>query len=356
MSTLSFHDHQGFHRAAGWMVVAGAGAGTVAGLAGVGVEGALFAGAAGALLGAGWADRAAGRVRLAARAALVPLAALAFVGAREVAGGHVGLAALAVVLGVALNLGVRGWRLAAAAAVGGAIAYVGGFAAGQVMIARETAALPGWGEAALAATAMSIVCVAALLPRHLRLVTDAVAAARRALPADIDGEVRGLLDRGHAVWDQVSPRLDGEGRTLLRDGVLRLYDLAGRWARADRPGETFEALTARVAELDARIAATRDDVARAQYVEARAAVADQLRYVDGIQQSRERVLARLHACVATLEKFRLAAAHLETASASRQATAGGATALLAEVNADIDAAGAALDELAATPGPAEGAA
>ncbi len=356
MTSLAFQDHQGFHRSALWMVGAGAAVGTAAGLSGVGVEGALFAGAAGALLGAAWADRTAGRVRLAARAVLLPMAALAFVGGRAVAGGHVGLAALAVVLGVALNLGVRGWRLAAAAAVGGAVAYVGGFAAGQIMIARETAGLPGWGEAALAASAMSIVCVAALLPRHLHLVRDAVVAARRALPAELDAEVRGLLDRGHAVWTQVSPRLDAEGRTLLRDGVLKLYDLAGRWSRTDRSTESVDALQARAAELDGRIAATRDEVARTQYTEARAAVADQLRYVDGIQQSRERVLARLHACVTTLEKFRLAAAHLETASASRQAVEGqGATALLAEVSADIDACDAAMDELAA-PAPSTSAA
>ncbi|MCB9562128.1 MAG: hypothetical protein H6708_17120 [Kofleriaceae bacterium] len=284
-------------------------------------------------------------------------AALAFLGARSVAGGHVGLVALAVVLGVGLNLGVRGWRLAAAAAIGGGVAYLGGFAAGQVMIARETAPLPGWLEAMTAATAMSIVCVAALLPRHLVVVRDAVAAARRALPAELDDEVRGLVDRGHAVWEQASPRLDAEGQGLLRDGVLRLYELAGRWARVDRPADGVDALRARAAELDGRVEASTDEVAREQYRDARAAIADQLRYVDGIQQSRERVLARLHACVATLEKFRLASAHLETASASRQAVEGRQTvALLAEVTADIDACDAALDELGGAAPTAEAAA
>jgi hypothetical protein len=344
--SIGFRDHEGFHRAAAGMAIGGVAAGLGAGVAGVGVEGALFAGAAGATLGAGWADREGGRSRFAARVVLLAMAAGAFLAGRSIGGGHVGVLALAAVVGLAVNLGVTGWRAVAAVLVGGGVAYLGGFAAGQVMIARETASLPHALEVALAATAMSVVCVAALLPRHLMLVTDPVRAAARSLPEGLEPEVRSLLARGTAVWEQVSPRLDDEGRALLRDGVLKLHTLATRWSNVDAPAEDAAVLTKRAEELDARIAAAGDDVAREQYREARAAVEDQRRYVDEIQKSRERVVARLHACVTTLEKFRLAAAHLDSQHASRDAVeARGATKLLAEVSADLDACGAAIAEL-----------
>jgi outer membrane murein-binding lipoprotein Lpp len=217
--------------------------------------------------------------------------------------------------------------------VGGGIAYLGAFAAGQVMIARETSSLPHYAEVKIAGLAMSMVCIAALLPRHLMISRDPIAMAQRGLPANLDADVRGLVDRGVAVWRQASPKLDAENQMLLRDAVLRLHDLAGRWAKVDGSTSPVATLEARRAELDAKIEASRDDVAREQYREARGAVEDQLRYVAAIDQSRERVVARLHACVNTLEKFRLAAANLQSVG------------LLAEVSADITAAGDALAEL-----------
>lgn len=328
---LGFRDHQGFHRAAMWMTAGGALAGLAAGLAGAGITGTLYAGATGVVLGAGIADRKAGLTRLALRAGFLALAVGAFVAVRALWGGHAGVVALAAVLGVALNLGVGGWRALAAITIGGAIAYLGAYAAGEVMIAQETEALPDALEAVLASTAMAMVSVAALLPRHVVL-----ARVRR---AGLDPEVRALIARGDAVWSQVGGRLDPEGNALLEDGVIRLHDLADRWSRVDRPTESRETLQERLAELDARVEATRDDVARAQYREARAAIDDQLRLVDSIEQSRERVLARLHACVTTLEKFRLAAANLDGKDASRR--------LLTDASADIAACSEAMTQLGA---------
>jgi hypothetical protein len=326
---IGFQDHEGFHRAGLGMVAGGVLAGTAAGLGGAGVHGALFAGAAGAVLGVGWADPVRG-TRLAGRVVLLAAAAGAFL----LVGGHLGVLALAVVLGVALNLGSG--RLVAAALVGGGIVYLGGFAAGQVMIARETAAWPALLQVILAATAMSTVCIAALLPRHL--VVTRGGGARR-----FDPEIRELLARGEAVRDQAGPRLADDERRLLGDGVARLHELAGRWSRVDAPVEDEAVLEARRRDLDARIEGADDELAREQYQQARAAVDDQLRYVGSIRRSRERVLARLHASVTTLEKFRLAAAHLDgqQAAGGRSAPA----ALLSEVSADLDACGAAIAEL-----------
>ncbi|MGH7856343.1 MAG: hypothetical protein ACREQY_03365, partial [Candidatus Binatia bacterium] len=197
-----------------------------------------------------------------------------------------------------------------------------------VLIARETAPLPNFLEFMLASTAMASVTIAALLPRHLTVQRQ---------PRVADPEVRALLERGTAVLHQVEGRLDGENRALLREGVTRLHEMATRWTAAGAPEDTTEVLEARGNDLDARVDAATDEVVRDQYRAARAAVEDQLRYVASIQKSRERVLARLHACVTTLEKFRLAAAHLDNQDA----------ALLAEVSADIDACGAAIAEIEA---------
>lgn len=327
---LGFRDHEGFHRAAAAMTSGGAIAGLTAGLLGAGVPGALFAGSAGALLGVAWADRAAGIKRMAARVAAIGIAITAFFALRAMGGTYAGVIALSAVVGVALNLGT-GWRRAIAALTfGGAIAYLGAFAAGQVMVARETAPLPHAIEVMIAGLAMSMVSIAALLPRHLLITRDAIAVAQAALPRNLDADVRSLVDRGVVVWRHTAPRLDGENRSLLSDAVLRLHDLAIRWAKVGSPSESIEVLEKRKAELDTRIDASKDDIAREQYKEARAAIDDQLRYITTIEQSRERVVARLHACVNTLEKFRLAAANLESVG------------LLAEVSADINAASEAI--------------
>ncbi len=328
--SLRFVEHQAFHRSALWMMAGGTVAGAAAGLAGAGITGALFAGATGAVMGAGVADRTAGRLKLAARGVLLAMSFGAFLLGREVAGGHAGVLAMAVVLGLALNLGGSWKRMIVSMLLGGGIAYLGGYAAGQVMIARETAVLPHFLEVTLASAAMTGVCIAALLPRHLLLLRDAVAVAQRSLPAGLDPEVKSLLDRGTAVWEQVSPQLGDEDRALLCEGVLRMHDLAARMAKVDRQAESAEVLEQRRADLDGRIGASTDDVVRAQYQEARAAVEDQIRYTAQIKIARERVIARLHACVTTLEKFRLAAA--------RQST-------LAEVSAEIAACGQAIAEL-----------
>src|SRR4051812_24303066 len=103
---LGFRDHEQFHRAAASMTAGGAIAGATMGLFGAGVPGALFGGAAGAVLGVAVADRGAGLRRLIARALAVPVAIGAFYAARAVGGSYAGVIALCALVGVALNLGV----------------------------------------------------------------------------------------------------------------------------------------------------------------------------------------------------------------------------------------------------------
>ena len=49
------------------------------------------------------------------------------------------------------------------------------------------------------------------------------------------------------------------------------------------------------------------------------ALADQRRYVERVSAARERIVARMHHCVATLEKFRMACTQLDATAAAREA-------------------------------------
>jgi hypothetical protein len=185
----------------------------------------------------------------------------------------------------------------------------------------------------LGGAAMSLTCVVALVPARIAIEHDAVIAAMRALPPRVDAEIRDLADQGAKVWAEVKTRMPANdaGLGLIQDGVLKLVDVA---ARSEKIPADVNASAARVKtridELDARIAAATDEIARAQYGEARTALDDQRRYLEGIQISRERLVARMHNYLAALEKFRLCVIHVETAS-----------------TADLEICGKALAELEA---------
>jgi hypothetical protein len=134
----------------------------------------------------------------------------------------------------------------------------------------------------------------------------------------MNGEARELVERGRTMW-QASAGLPvgDDNRELVKDGVLRLFAVAGKLSAA--PAVDGTEIERRIAEIDQRIAAASDAVAREQYVEARAALADQRRYVDRVGAARERIVARMHHCVATLEKFRMACAQLDATAAAREA-------------------------------------
>jgi hypothetical protein len=211
--------------------------------------------------------------------------------------------------------------------------------------ARETQGWPAWWLDGLAAAAMGMVAMLAVLPRHLALVSDPVAAALKRLPPALDPEVQKLCRRSVEIWGGAKERLaDGDpGRDLVRDGVLKTLEVAVKSAGVRAIGASDEELAARMADLDQRIAAATDAEVRAQYTAARAALEDQRRYREHIANGRERLVARMHNHVAALEKFQLAA----TGLVAVRAAAAGATAVaqLAELSSDVAASGEALAEI-----------
>lgn len=331
---IRFDDHASFHKAALGMTLGAL-------LLGLALHPLTpFAPLAGALLGisagAAFAHGRWGGRMLAASLAVLPLFVLTPTWGL--------LAASAAVLGLGLAYGgPRGVRGVLGTVVGAGSLLVAMWCALRITGARETAAWPTWITSGTAAAAAGIVGVLAMVPRHLVMSLDPVHAAARQLPGTLDPEVRELCARAIAIWSTAKHKLsEGDpGMLLVRDGVLTTLAVATKSAAVELTAAGEAEVVARMEDIDRRIAATSDAEARSQYQAARAALADQLRYRDHIRQGRERLVARMHNHVTTLEKFQLAATGLEAA----RVTCTTATRQLDELSQDVAASGEALAEL-----------
>ncbi len=309
-TALRFVDHPGFHRTFAAMAI-GAAAGGAAMAALGGVESpALVGGTVGALAGLSWAEqpRRAWRMglRLCAAAAGLALVLAGFA-----------LAGVTVAIGLGLALGATRRRAPIVAVAGAFAGFWAAWAASRVMSAQETASLALPLTGMLAGASVGLAASLAAATRHVMIVADPVHAAYRALPP-MSGEARELVERGRTIWQKTADLpLGDDNRELVKDGVLRLFGVADRLQAA--PVLDAAEVDRRVAELDQRIAACSDAIAREQYTEARAALVDQRRYIDRVGAARERIVARMHHCVATLEKFRMACTQLDAAAAAREA-------------------------------------
>jgi hypothetical protein len=253
------------------------------------------------------------------------------------------VAGLAIAFGVGLATGVRGVRGAIAHGLGAVVGLLAMWTALRFDHARALHAWPTPLVSALSATAMGIVGVLAMLPRHLSIATDPVLAALRRLPAGLPAEVTDLCQRSVKVWASAKRELaaDDHGRELVRDGVLKTLEVAAKSANIEVTGASDALLATRMGELDAKILASTDAEAKAQYQSARVALDDQRRYRDRIHQGKDRMIARMHNHIAALEKFQLAATGLEAA----RAASAGTMKQLEELSSDVTASGEALAEL-----------
>jgi hypothetical protein len=256
------------------------------------------------------------------------------------------LAAVAAVMGLAVaSLGLRGMRGVAAIALGTLTMLLAVWAAHRIGFAKQTLSWPSWTRDVSASAAMGMIGVIGMLPRHLRVALDPVQAAVRRMPAEMDSEVRELCNRSLAIWTGAREKLaaDDPGLALVRDGVLKTLEVATKCSEVKPAGASDAELAKRLEDVDARIAAASDAEVKQQYESARAALADQQRYREHIQQNRERLIARMHNHVAALEKFQLAASGLVAARAASSGAA--AVKQLDELSQNVAASGEALAEL-----------
>lgn len=255
--------------------------------------------------------------------------------------------AIAAAMGVGLTTGLRGWKALATLAVAAVTTLVAVWVSLRFDHAAKLQSWPHVLRAALSASAMGIVGVVAMLPRHLSFSMDPVAAAVRKLPAKLDAEVKELCTRSVTIWTSSKAKLSDRdpGLNLVRDGVLKTLEVAVKSAQVESGGGASkdEELAKRAADLEARIAAATDAEVKAQYEAARGAVGDQQRYREQIKNNRERLVARMHNHVAALEKFHMAATGLEASRAAGAASA--SVKQLEELSHDVATSGEALAEL-----------
>lgn len=323
--SLRFRQHADFHRATLQMTAAGTTAGLVTHAA-LSTQTSPWAVAIVATAAMVAASRPSALNRLgdlAARLGLGALAASALVLLLRAAQPELAVLAFGALFGAGLGWGLRGGRLLAAMATGALIATLGRHVFTSVVTASELASMPSWLVSAGAGAAFSLVSVFALLPRHIEIVRDPVAATYDDLADSLTGEVKELVDRGYALWQKSVDELDRDDVNLatLQEGVLRLLGVAERWRTVEGAGtdETAAALVERIDGLDARIAKTDDAVTKNQYQQAKTALVEQLRYIKDIGVSRERVLARMHNYLAAMERLRMAVINLASSNASRDA-------------------------------------
>ena len=298
---ISFVDHPRFHRAALHMAVAGGMAGLAAhvtslleprmGGTGSPLPLALVAGAA--VYGAA-APETRARTRDLALVVLgtaFAAAALSAVRRGDMAapwGAALFSAALGVLVARGTGPGRRFWIAAAAGAAG---ALLGRF------VLTSLAGLsfgPAWLVASSAGVAFGAVALLGTLPRHFTVTRVVVAAP----------DTAELLARARAMA-AAEPRLAA---------LIEQLDDLGRQASA---APSTSELENRLAQLDARIEATGDELARGEYGKARAAVAEQLSDVQSIETGRERIVARLHRELEEASRSKLAATSAEVDATSQ---------------------------------------
>jgi hypothetical protein len=311
---LDFAEHRRFHRTAIHMTVAGALAGLAAHVLTL-LEPSLGGLAAPLPLAivAGAAVRGAAPLEIRRRPAdlaLVVLGASAAAFAMTYAlRGHmspaIGVAVFAVVLGMVAARGLQGPRRWVAVVAGAGALLLARHALGSVVAADPG---PSWLAAGLAGASFGAAALFGAVARHVTVL-------RRQT-----GEVDELLTRARAAVS-ASERAgdDPVVREAVRAEVARLVDVARRWQDLERRVATSpptDVLTARLADLDRRILAATDPVARTQFEQAQAEIAQQLRDVEQIGNARERVLARMHHTLASIERRRLGAAGAEVDCAS----------------------------------------
>jgi hypothetical protein len=331
-TTLKFREHEEFHRAALHMGLAGAGAGLLAHLAGLvyprlgglgaPIPLAILAGAA--AFGAASPEtrvrvRELGILFLGMAAAALGLRFLGRTGPEPTLGAAV--FALAFGLLVARGLKGRKFLLTFFAATAAILTARFVFA---TFLAQTIHDMPIWVGSVLAGGAFGLVALLGTLPRHLHLHQDRVQDSWAKVKDKCQGEVGELLGRAATLWDKVDGSLerDSSARRAIEDSVLRLFEVAQKWQSVESESSLPPAdkLVERMEEIDQKIARTDDSVAKGQYERARGALAEQLRYVQEINTSKERVIARMHHYLAAMERLRFAVINHRSADASRLST------------------------------------
>jgi hypothetical protein len=371
---LVFRDPDAFLKETFAVAVGAAATGALAGLVGVtapllaaaGAAG-LFGGSVGAALtrstASGQTPRVAVRSLLGAAggvlagvgfAALSWRMGLGFVG--TVAGGALGGGALGALLGIDEPARARRAQLAgmAAAACAGAV----GAAAldNAARFAVSEAAPPTLTTATLAGL-FGLWVAAGAGVRRLQPQRDPLARKVDDVLDVLAEPVRAKVVEGVSTWTEIidalardpamSPETKGETTKQTRDLIDGLLETARTWGQIhhDLHGPKVRAVDDKLADLQARLQATNDDVTRGHLARALAALQAQQAAIEGLRTGMGRAEAAVDAQLALLERLRLAVAqhrvsdrerfHVELTAVAEQA---------GRLSDDLDALASAVAE------------
>ncbi|MEM7677915.1 MAG: hypothetical protein AAF449_18105 [Myxococcota bacterium] len=193
-------------------------------------------------------------------------------------------------------------------------------------------------------------------PKHLAPARDPVERALLTALSVKDGEIQTILQRALQIYRALQAELAARdddpmaSRLTERSGeaIMRILHIADQCRRvdADLASTPPAQLDDRIGELELKIDSVRDPAAQQTYRDALASLHEQKEAIDRIGLGRERIVARLHANVAILEKLRFSLIHLRNAQAER--TGGEASPVveaLDELGRELDATASAVGEV-----------
>lgn len=198
----------------------------------------------------------------------------------------------------------------------------------------------------------------AMVARQLTWHQDPVTKAFEEVRPKLGGEMLELADQAITLYVKTQQVLrdrrerGNDTEPALAQAVerlvLRILAMGQKWQEVEHgAGQTSaDDLITRIEGLDRKIDDTSDQVARKQYRMAREALATQLKYLREISRNRERVVARVHNYVATLERLHMALWNHRGADAAKLSDE--VQPILDEiedVGHEMDFASAALDEV-----------
>lgn len=169
--------------------------------------------------------------------------------------------------------------------------------------------------AAALGAVMALFVAIGSLPAHLALRPDPVESRCEELIEQLDGDFRTLATRALTLYRQCGEAMAKLPRNREREELARTLsqmtrgavELASDWSGVEQELEerTHRELTDEIAELDDGAQKAQDEVARRQLRLAAESLREELERVQELKLRRERILAKLKAEVALLERARV---------------------------------------------------
>jgi hypothetical protein len=216
--------------------------------------------------------------------------------------------------------------------------------------------VPGPIAAAAAGSAVGLFFGLASAPKHISRPSDPVEGKYIEALQIKDGELHEILARALSIHQSVKTDLaqKKDEKTVQKLGervgelAMRVLSIVEQCRRieSDLSAAPAYELEERISQLKRKADAATDAAARDTYLAAVESLDGQRRAFDAINRGRERVIARLHANVALLEKVRFSLLHMRSADAER---IGGEASPLAdaleELSRELDVTSSAVGEV-----------